>query len=372
MRLGRSSLAVLGISAVFAAIGWACFHREATAESTLGVVAPTTAWILATPHDENATATQVRRVELRGDGVRATTVATIPHPPGAVVRGDVRDGLVAVVADDALARDPDWGSTLWSVDASGARARLDGVGHATRPLVGHGGVVFVERGTRGPAPDESAARAGHLREDPISIAAVAPDGTARSVYSATAYALHLCGESDGELVVYRVRFGGADLLGIDETTGASRVIAAVPPYARDFTIARGAIVLSNRDPVDAHRWVAVQIDLATGTPRELAAAVDDAPAPFALTGKGFAWSAPGRRGLAFGGGATGDVAPLGAGFDATQAESAGGDWLLVAHVPGSGWDETIALHRATSRVLRLTTNDERIDAIGFGEGTVVR
>ncbi len=375
MRVGPSSIVVVALGAAVAALGWACFHREATAESTPPAVSPAVAFVLASPHDPAATTTDVRRVELRGDGIAAKNLATIPHAPGAVVRGDVRDGAIAVVADDSLARagESDWNATLWSVDASGARAVLGGVGHATKPLIGADGVVYVERGTSGPLPDETAARAGHLREDPISIAAVSADGSARSVYSATAYTLHLCGELGHELVVYRVRFGGADLLAIDAATGSARLVTTLPPFARDFSVdrTRGALVFGDRDAADAHRWVVARVDLATGAWTELASARDDAPAPFALASGGFVYSAPGRRGLALGGGATGEVAPLGAGFDATQAESVRGDWLLVAHV-GAGYDETVALHRASSRVLRLTPKDERIDALGFSEGTVVR
>lgn len=364
-------------AAALAGLGWACFHRDATAEST-GRQAPVrgaTALVLATPHDAAATTTEVRRIELHADGVKTTTLATIPHPPQAVVRGDARGGTIAVVADGSRATDHDWGATLYRVGASGASAVIDGVGHARRPLVSEDGLVYVERGTSGPTPSEADARAGHLREDPISIAAVDGTGAARSVYSANAYALHLCGELGRELVVYRVRFEGADLLAVDRASGASRLVTTLPPFARDFTIdrAHGALVLSNRDPSDASRWVVDRVDLTTGQTTELHAERDSAPAPFALVGGGFAYTAPARGGLVFSGTTPTAVAAIGPGFDATQAETSDGEWLLVAHVPRSGFDETIALHRPTARVLRLTTSDERIDAIAFdGEGAVVR
>lgn len=375
MRLSRRWLYALGVASLFGA-GWACFHREATAGSKAKAVTGGAVLVLATPHDAEATTTEVRRVEVESDGVRSSTLATIPHPPGAVVRGDALGDRIVVVADDALASDRDWGSTLYRVEPASKRARaiLGGVGHASRPLVGDDGIVYVERGSSGPMPTDEQARAGHLRDDAISVAAVDDSGSAKSVYSATGYALHLCGALGRELVVYRVRFGGADLVAIDRSSGASRLVTELPPYARDFTIDRGrrALVFSNRDASDAHRWIVARVDLATGQTTELHAENDSAPAPFALASGGFAFTAPGRRGLAFDGGDP--VAPLGAGFDATQAESADGEWLLVAHVPMSGYDETVALHRKTTRVIRLTSKDERIDAIGFADatGSVVR
>ena len=374
MRLSRGWLYGIGLAALVGA-GWACLHRDATADSKAKEVTGTAVLVLATAHDEHATTTEVRRVEVESDGVRSSVLATIPHPPGAVVRGDARGERIVVVADDALATDRDWGATLYRVEAggSGARAVLGGVGHASRPLVGDDGLVYVERGSSGPMPTDDQARAGHLRDDAISIAAVDDAGSAKSVYSATGYALHLCGAVGNELVVYRVRFGGADLLAVDRRSGASRLVTELPPYARDFTIDRSrvAVVFSNRDATDVHRWVVDRVDLATGQTTELHAENDSAPAPFALASGGFAFTAPGRRGLAFDGGDP--VAPLGAGFDATQAESADGAWLLVAHVPMSGYDETVALHRRTTRVIRLTSRDERIDAIGFVDGgSVVR
>ncbi|CAN5155712.1 hypothetical protein BH09MYX1_BH09MYX1_30310 [soil metagenome] len=373
MRLTSASFVALAGAVLFGA-GWACLHREATAESPVNVT-DATALVLATAHDDGATSTDVRRVVIRADGVRTTTLGTIAHPPGAVVRGDSRGARIAVVADDALAADRgehDWGSLLYQIGTAGPHAVASGVGHAGRPLVSEDGLVYVERGTRGPVPTDEAAREGHLREDAISITAVDDDGNLRNVYSANGYALHLCGEDGAELVVYRVRFGGAALLAIDRANGKSRVITEVAPFARDFTVdrARHALVFSNRDSVDEHRWILARVDLESGSTTELQAEVDSAPAPFALERGGFAFSAAARGGLTFDGAAP--VAPTGAGFGAVQAESRGGAWLLVAHV-GSGYDETIALHRATTRVIRLTTRDERIDAIGFdGEGSVVR
>lgn len=358
----------LGVGASLAVgFGWACLHREATADPPANTAPPTTALVLATAHDEAASSTDVRRVELRADGMRSTTLATIRHPAGAVVRGDAEHGRIAVVADDPRARG-DWGAALYRVTDHGATALLDRVGHARKPLVGDDGRIYVERGSTGPEPSAADGAAGHLREDPIEISAIDDAGTVQSVYSANAYALHLAGELDRELVVYRVRFGGADLVAIDRSTGRSRLVTPLAPFARDFSIDRGrrSVVFSNRDGARVDRWITVRVDLATGQSTELHAEEGTAPAPFALGSGDVAFTALGRGGLSFDRGPSVEV--LGPGFDAVQAESVDGAWLLVAHVPASGYDETVAFARADQRVLRLTTRDERIDAIGFERG----
>lgn len=356
----------MGLVAVGLTLGaWSCLHREATAESKAPEVPTVELVVLATPHEDEALHTDVRLVVVDRDGARSTTWATLHHPPSSVVRGDVHGRVAFVVGDEEGVSDRDWGAALYRVEAGKEAQRLArGVGHARLPLASEDGLVYVERGASGAPPAPA-----HLRDDAVSIDAVDPSsGASRALYTWTGYALHIAGELERELLVYRVGAGGADLIALDRVTGATRLVALMAPFARDFSVdpARRALVLSNRDAHDAHRWVVLRIDLASGAATELASAVDDAPSPFALPQGSVAYTAPGRNGLAFDGpvGAA-PLAPLGAGFDAVRAATADGAWIALLHVPASGYDESVAVHLGSRRVVRLVGHDERVEVAGF-------
>jgi hypothetical protein len=219
--------------------------------------------------------------------VSEAAIAGVPRARDAVVRGDVLPGghSVVVVADSEN-RPPatgasDWSSSLHRVDDSGKIALLaTGLYHASRPLASADGAVYVERGASGSWPTREEAALGRLRTDPLHIDAIDPiTGAARTLYSWTGYTLHLAGELGRELIVYRVAFEGADLVAIDRASGKSRLITALVPFARDFSIdaKRGALVMSNRDEHDSHLWVIDRIDLATGARTRLTTARDETP-----------------------------------------------------------------------------------------------
>ena len=252
-----------------------------------------------------------------------------------------------------------------------------GLYHASRPLASKDGAVYVERGKAGAWPTLAEIKAGRLRVDALAIDAIDPEtGASRTVYTWSGYTLHLAGEYGAELVVYRVDSSGADLLAVDRATGHARLVATLPPFARDFSIddASGAVVMSNRDERDAHLWIVARIDLASGGVTRLASERDDAPAPFALPGGAMAWTASGHRGLSLRASAsslaTGDarlLAPLGAGFDAVTHASTDATWITIAHVPPGegGYDVFAAVHVASGTPVRLTTRDERVEVLGF-------
>ncbi len=334
--------------------------------------------VVATAHDEDAAArrSEVRLVTLGGGDAPTATppqrvLGIVSHAPGAVVRGDLAGATPFVVADEEGAPDRDYGAALFRVDGRGARRLVGGIGHARRPLASADGLVYVERGVSGiDAPG------GRL--DALTLAAVDPaSGAIRAIYSYKGFALHLAGELGAELVVYRVSASGADIVLVERATGRSRLVSALVPMARDFSIdrRRGALVYVNRDAQDPHTWRVLRMDLATGLVTQLASAADDAPAPFALPGGDTVWTAPGRRGLAS---ALGEwFAPLGPGFDAVRAVSPDGAWLAIAHVPAVGMD-ALAVARVSSgpelggaahHVTRLGAA-ERVEPLGFvgGEG----
>lgn len=333
--------------------------------------------IVATPHVADARTSDVRKVTIDAAGAHDTTLATIPHAPGAVVRGDVlRDGAFAVVvaADEESARDRDWGSALWRVDANGARFVARGVYHASRPLASVDGNVYVQRGASGAWPTADEAKRGKLRTDALSIDAIDPDtGASRTLHTWSGYTLHVAGEWQNELVVYRVAFEGADIVAIDRASGAVRSLASVVPFARDFSIdARGALWMSNRDDVDANAWIVARLDLATGAVTRVAVERGESLAPFALPDGTVAWTASGRKGLAvatkLGAVATRPLAPLGAGYDSVTAASGDAAWATIAHVPASGYDVAAAVHVASGTPVRLTPRDERVSVLGFVDG----
>jgi hypothetical protein len=322
--------------------------------------APVTLAIVATPYGVESRASEVRFVTLGSTTSPEDESVTIAHAPGAVVRGDVLPGTprsVVIVADAEGGR-TDFASTLWRVDASvpstrSARALAHGVYHASRPLGSIDGQIYAERGEQGPAPSLDRARAGELRTDRLVIDAIDPaTGTARTLMTARGYTLHLAGELGGELFVYRVDASGADLVAVDRQSGKTRLVATLPPFARDFTVdgRRGAIALSNRDEHDAHLWVTERIDLATGARTRLAAVRDKSPAPpFVLP--------DGRDARS--------IAPLGPGFDAIAASSAGGTWIALLHAAADGSEAAAAVHLPSGAVIRLGSRSERVEVLGF-------
>jgi hypothetical protein len=367
-RLARLSL--LAVATALLAFAPVALRRSPAAASPPPQLPFVEIAVVATPHAADARASDVRMVAIDSLGTRETTWATLRHAPGAVVRGDVmRDGARAVVvaADEEGARDSDFGAAVWRVDASGARAIARGVYHASRPLASVDGRVYVQRGASGAWPSADEAKRGKLRTDALSIDAIDASG-AHAIYTWSGYTLHIAGESGGEIIVYRVAYDGADIVAIDRTSGALRKIADVMPFARDFSIDRGALWMSNRDSNDANLWIIARLDLATGVLARIASERGESLAPFAMPNGSVAWTASGRRGLVVGALASSarSLAPLGAGYDAVTAVSGDSAWATIAHV-GSGYDQFAAVHVASGTPVRLTTKDERVTVLGFAD-----
>jgi hypothetical protein len=226
---------------------------------------------------------ETRASDVRVDGAVVGTVLHAPLGQGAVIRADaLRDRRAAVVVlDEDRGRIRDWGGALVRVGEGATRLLAHGVYHASRPLASVDGLVYIERGAPGALPTEEEARRGRLRVDPIRIDAIDPDsGASRAIYAWSGYTLHVAGEWESELIVYRLGPLGADLVGIDRASGRARVVAALLPFARDFAVdhAGGAILLTNRDEKDSHLWIVLRVDLATGASTRLAEKRDETPA----------------------------------------------------------------------------------------------
>jgi hypothetical protein len=326
----------------------------ATMPALAGSASPR-AVVIATPHDETAKSSEIRWVDVGPAGLRISRTLSVPHAAGAVVRGDVLPGLdaVAVVCDEDGARDPEFGAALFRSETTGLRQLATGLVHASRPLASIDGNLYVERGAR-----------GANRIDALTIDSVNPTtGSLRTLHAWSGFALHLAGELGSELIVYRVGVSGAEIIAIDRASGSLRIVAALPAFARDFSIDanRNAIVFSNRNDADAHLWIVERMDLATGARTRLHQETDESPAPFAMPSGDVAWTAARRSGLWISGKST---APLGAGFDSVRAVTNDGTLALVAHVPSSGFDSAAILDLGSPRTLPLPV-DVRIEPIGF-------
>ena len=370
----RRIFALVALAGAGAAAGWLGAGRAlapSTAEASGRAIHVPSAEIavIATPRDPFATASEVRLVTIDDTGTREVRVATFAHAPGAVTRGDVLRGTrVVVIAADVedTGRDPDWRSALYRVESGTARVLARGLYHASRPLSSVDGRVYVQRGSAGQAPssDGAGGSPGRLRTDALTIDAIdATIGTATPLYAWSGYTLHLAGEWRGELLVYRVAYEGADLIAIERSTGKSRMITTLLPFARDFSVdeTRGALVMSNRDEVDTHLWVVDRVNLTTGLRSRLGQERDEAPAAFALASGELASGANARGGLRIG---SRTVAPLGVGFVAVTHASPDGEWMTVHHV-ANGVDVAAGMHVTTGTPARLTRGDERVEILGF-------
>ena len=185
-------------------------------------------------------------------------------PGGAIQTARLATGALVAVADRAARVDRSWASSLLYVAAaSGARDPVelcDRVFYASRPLPLPSGEIAVERGVAGPLVP------GRVRVDELSIDAVDPrTHAARTLYVTTGFEAHLAALAGDEIIVYLVQPNLASLRAIDWRTGRERVVvASLPPYAHDFSVDGGALVVHNRDHEHHERQTIDRIDLANG------------------------------------------------------------------------------------------------------------
>lgn len=311
-------------------------------------------------------AAESRLYVLAGDGRLPAPSSRFAHLPDAVVRAvALRDGAVAVVADRDNARDLSFAAALLRVSAGGATLLADRVVHASRPLADPRGTIYVERGRAGRDPSPAEQRAGRLREDALTIDAVAEDGRVRTVYAWRGYATHLAALLGGELVVYRVGPGMADLIAVDPASGSARPIAPCEPFARDFSVDdRGRLVFASRD---AGGWTVERLDAQSGAREVLWRGTSQHPAPHAWPGGLAAWNPDSDHGLALESGARFAEA----GVDELKALSGDGAWAAVQHDPSPGAMPELELLRvADGRRLYLPRPDgERWAIAGFAGGS---
>jgi len=87
----------------------------------------------------------------------------------------------------------------------------------------------------------------------------------RTIYVTTGFEAHLAALAGDEIIVYLVQPDVASLRAIDWRSGRERVVvASLPPYAHDFAVENGALVVHNRDDVHHDRETTERIDLRNG------------------------------------------------------------------------------------------------------------
>lgn len=372
---GIRARAILVLSAVAAFGAYAALRNDAPTANA-DVPAATSAKVaevavVATPNGPDARVSEVRVVRIEAGKTSTRVLGRISHGPSAVLRGDVlADHSVVVAADEEGVPSDDYRTALYRLDGVTTRTLARGLYRASRPLVSVDGTIYVERGAPGRFPDEAQTRAGRLRSDSLAIDAVEPSsGAARTVYRSSGYTLHLAGEHGGALIVYRVAWGAAELLTVDRATGQSRIVAAIPPFARDFSVdGKGQLVFANRDEQDHSLWCVERVDLATGLRTRLATLRDEAPIPFLLDDGSVAWTSPSRPPALHAAGASLAKTPLfaalgnGTRFVSRSAESG---WIALEERPHGVLAATRAVHLASGTAVPLAADGEHVEVLGF-------
>ncbi|HTN82761.1 MAG TPA: hypothetical protein VL242_03725 [Sorangium sp.] len=299
-------------------------------------------------------------------------LATLQHLSDAVVRARVvpRTSIVVATADTSPSRDRSFNASLFRIEPHAEPVALcDGVVHASRPLVTAAGRVFVSRGVAGPEPpldgDLARLRVDTLTIDEIDLA----NGASRTVHSVAGHLAFLAGEWRGDLVIYRVAPGSADIVLVNPDTGATRVVVpSIPPFARDFSIdaATAALVFQNRHEVDPGTWVIDQLDLRSGKRARLETSANNGLAPHAWPGGGLAYTPDRAAGLLVVGARAAIRGPLGAGVDAIQAVSPDASWVAALHTNPSAFAVPFAIHAASGEVAAIPAPPgARIAVAGF-------
>jgi hypothetical protein len=297
-------------------------------------------------------------------------VATFTHLEDAVVRASTLPGEAGVlaIADTAPTRDASFAASLFLLVPHAPPARLvDGVVHASRPLVTDEGRVFVSRGVAGPEPTAPGSTAPSMRVDALSIDEIdVQTGVARPVHTVLGQLAFLAGSLGSEVIVYRVTPGGTDLIAVDADTGTVRVVLpALLPFARDFSVEResGTLLLQERHESDSRRWVIDRVDLDTGRRSRLHESTSMALAPHAWPGGRLAFT-PDRRGLAIEG--LDRASPLGEGVDAVLATSADDCWAAALHTAPGARPVPFAIDTATGAPAAIPApRGARVTIAGF-------
>jgi hypothetical protein len=244
--------------------------------SSAGLAAPRVAVVLTRPGEISS---DVVLTPLDSSAT-PTSLGSFPHLAGAAIRAAVLPGTSQVVAVADVAPTGDFSSGLFHVRSGPSqRPLLQGLFHASRPLPVSATRVLVERGVEGPALTD------RLRVDSLGVDLLEVDtGVVRRVHSYSGYTTHLIAVFRGEVLVYRVGPGGADLVAVHLSSLGVRVLARLVPMARDFQLdeAGGRVVFTNAIPED-HAWGVFSVDVQSGQSSVWARGKTPALSPWVMT-----------------------------------------------------------------------------------------
>ncbi|MBK7582205.1 MAG: hypothetical protein IPI67_18610 [Myxococcales bacterium] len=296
-----------------------------------------------------------------------TPVARFEHAPDAEVRGAVlgNGSRVVAVADMERRTDVSFGAWLVRLEPEKSAVVLaKDVSHASRPLVLPSGRVLVQRGVPGPPPDPAAIEAGQLRTDALRIDEIDPEtGNARTLHELAGYITFIAGLLDDEVLLYRVRFGHADLVAVSVTTGALRVIAPeLVALARDFSVETStrSLVYTNHDD---DGWLVERIAIDSGVRSPVARAAGMWVTPHVWPRGGVLLNDGSGATVA---GGPGPTRPLGPGFDELRAVSSDGRHVALIHQKPSDFSLPFAIDTESGKLTAIPAPPAtRVDIAGF-------
>jgi hypothetical protein len=183
-------------------------------------------------------------------------------------------------------------------------------------------------------------------------------GTTRTVLPELAW---LAGETDGELILYRVTDSAAELIAVHENTLSVRPLARVAPFARDFVVDGHTLYFTQ---IDKEQWHVQRLDLRTRELSSVAQGPHVALLPTVLP-SGLAFSPGPGLGLRTAGGESA-LTSQGPGFD--RVRFVRGGWALGLNEVPSDFPRGFAVELTSGRRLDLTAPAQsRLDIAGVVE-----
>ncbi len=314
--------------------------------TALLMAAPPEVALICTPGDGETTELRFQRP---GEKLEAP-VASFTHVARSTVNGALLPGTrtVVAVAQTVSSRDTSWAASLVRLEPGKPAVKLaDRVAISSRPFVTSDGRVFVQRSVTGArvTVDEVNPRTGALR----------------AVHGFDGLLAFIAGAYEGELLLYRVADGAADLVAVHRDALGVRPLTKLAPMARDFVVSGAALYFTTADEAG---WRVARVDLKTGAQSTVARASHVAALPTVLDGKLALSPGPGE-GLRYLDG-TLALLPRGAGFERVQATSSG--FALALHELPSSFPTAYAAELKTGRVLELAAPaGMRLDIAGVVE-----
>lgn len=312
-------------------------------------------------------ATQSRIVQWTEGGL--AEVALIAHVADAQPRGvALPGGRAAVVVEQVPQRDASWSAALWVASREGVALRADRVYPGTRPVLLGGDRAAVARGHFGPVPEPGEYRVDALEVDAVGLSG----GEPVRLWDGTGFLALPLGVTARELLLYVPGTAASPLLAVDVGTRARRTLVPDVPLARDFSLAPDGrrLYFTAHGGAGRDDWRVMELEVASGTLRAVAARPQVALLPFAVgPGVLVQWDRAGHARWLGVAGAPDIHCTLGPGVDSFRVASRDGRWLAGLHEPGVGFAMPVLLDAGGGGPVALTIPAGlRPELLGFTEG----